>query len=43
MLRKGLEVDDSVLPNVAITGNGVSIGWMTAGPKAQELTYTVRA
>ena len=42
LIRKGLEVSESVLPSVAFTPNGISIAWMTTGPTAQELTYTVR-
>jgi hypothetical protein len=42
LLRKGLEVSDTVLPSIAFTKNGLTIAWMTSGPAAQELTYTVR-
>jgi len=41
VIRKGLEVSENILPSVAFTNNGLTIGWMTSGPRAQELTYTV--
>lgn len=41
LIRRGLDVSESVLPSVAFTRNGLTIAWMTAGPQAQELTYTV--
>jgi hypothetical protein len=41
LLRKGLGVSSAVLPTVAFVSSGVEITWMTAGPVAQTLSYTV--
>jgi len=43
LLRKALGVSSAVLPTVAFVSNGLTIAWMTAGPRAQVLSYTVSA
>lgn len=42
LIQQGMEVGDDVIPSAAFTPNGLTISWRTAGPVAQELSYTVR-
>ncbi|KAI8465534.1 MAG: hypothetical protein J3K34DRAFT_525270 [Monoraphidium minutum] len=39
-LRQGLGVGAATLPTAAFTNNGLLLSWLTAGPVAQELSYT---
>ncbi|GBF98110.1 hypothetical protein Rsub_10856 [Raphidocelis subcapitata] len=40
LLRKTLDVSSTILPAVSFVENGLTITWMTAGPRAQTLSYT---